>query len=58
MEYYINQKRRSESLFWRSLLSIANQQQKHAILDGERITIGGVQYYMIDEDEQLETMRK
>lgn len=54
MEYYIDNRREPESLFWNSLHGIASEAQKCRLLEGNKVIIGGVCYQIMLNDEEEE----
>lgn len=59
MEYYIDNRRKTKREFWRTLQGIASPGQKCLILDGKPIWIGGVEYKVVqyEDDEVLDEAR-
>ena len=47
MEFYINNRRETESFFWNSLQGIASESQRCRLLDGNEVIIGGVSYQIV-----------
>lgn len=47
IEYYIDDRRKTESYFWNSIHAIARESQKCKLLDGDKVIIGGVNYQIL-----------
>ena len=47
MEYYIDNRREPESLFWNSLQGIESETQKCRLLEGNKVIICGVCYQIL-----------
>ena len=52
MEYYIDNCRAPELLFWNSLNGIASDAQKYSLLEGNKVIIGGVCYQIVFTDKE------
>lgn len=46
MRFYINNQRQPEAFFWNSLHGIASEREKCMLLDGNKLRIGGILYYI------------
>lgn len=51
MEYYIDEKRTRASDFWQRLYGLVSERQRQMLLDGLKLNIGGVSYYIIDTEK-------
>lgn len=52
MLFYIDDKRQPENHFWNSVHGVVSEQQIMMLLDGIKITIGGVCYQILFENEE------
>ena len=52
MLFYIDDKRQPENHFWNSVHGVASERKIMMLLDGLKISIGGVYYQILFEEEE------